>query len=126
MMSKSDQWVIIIVIAMLLLHLVLWTAGYRANKLSLFIAAANLVTGSSLIIYWAVKQLQITQHYIELREVVVLGLEVIVVACAVYEITVSQKSNLVKVVQYIFFGIHFTVLIAALIFLLTFKMNKLM
>ena len=125
-MNKTDQWVIIIVVAILVLHIAVWATGYRINKLSLFIAAVNLLAGFSLIMYWAVKQLRITQHHFELREAVVLGFEVIVVACAMYEITVSQRSNFLKIMQYIFFGIHFTVLIAALIFLLTFKMNKLM
>ncbi|MDN3657925.1 hypothetical protein QWZ08_19890 [Ferruginibacter paludis] len=125
-MSKSDQWVIITVVAILLLHIVVWIIGYRTNKLILFTAAVNLLSGASIIIYWSVRQLMVTQHYIETREVIVLAFEIVVIACAVYTIVAGQKSNLLKVSQYAFFGIHVTVLIAAFIFLLTFKMNKLM
>jgi hypothetical protein len=125
-MNKSDQWVVINVVAMLLLYIAVWLIGYRTHKLNLFTAAVNLLTGSFIIIYWVVKQLRITQHHFELREFMALGLEAILIGCAIYTIIAGQKINWLKVTQYVFFGIHFTILIAALIFLLTFKMNKLM
>ncbi|MDB5279213.1 MAG: hypothetical protein JWR61_4168 [Ferruginibacter sp.] len=125
-MNKTDQWVLIIVVAVIVLHLSVWVFGYRMNKLPFLTAIVNLLAGASVIIYWAVRQLMVTQHYIETRELVVLGFEIIVIACAVYTIVAGQKSILLKVTQYVFFGIHLTVLLAALIFLLTFKMNKLM
>jgi hypothetical protein len=125
-MNKTDQWVLIIIVAVIFLHLSVWVIGYRMNKLHLLTAVINLLAGASIIIYWGVRQLKVTHHYIETREIIVLGFEIIVIACAVYAIVTGQKSNLLKVMQYVFFGIHLTVLIAALIFFLTFKMNKLM
>ena len=124
-MNKTDQWVLITIVAVMLLHISVWVIGYWINKLPLLTAIINLLAGASVIIYWAVRQLMVTQHHIETREVIVLGFEIIVIACAVYTIVAGEKINLLKVVQYAFFGIHIMVLIAAFIFLLAFKMNKL-
>ena len=124
-MIKSDQSVVIIMGLLILLYLSVWVVGYFTGKLFYFMSILNLASAAAIILYWTVRQLKIQQHTIELREIVVLGAELIVIACAVYVIAAGNKFNWLKVVQYIFFTIHFLLLLLALIFMLTFKMNRL-
>ena len=124
-MIKSDQSVVIIMGLLILLYLSVWVVGYFTGKLFYFMSILNLASAAAIILYWTVRQLKIQQHTIELREIVVLGAELIVIACAVYVIAAGNKFNWLKVVQYIFFAIHFLLLLLALIFMLTFKMNRL-
>ena len=124
-MIKSDQSVVIIMGLLILLYLSVWVVGYFTGKLFYFMSILNLASAAAIILYWTVRQLKIQQHTIELREIVVLGAELTVIACAVYVIAAGNKFNWLKVVQYIFFTIHFLLLLLALIFMLTFKMNRL-
>ena len=124
-MIKSDQSVVIIMGLLILLYLSVWAVGYFTGRLFYFMSILNLASAAAIILYWTVRQLKIQQHTIELREIVVLGAELIVIACAVYVIAAGNKFNWLKVVQYIFFAIHFLLLLLALIFMLTFKMNRL-
>ena len=124
-MNKTDQPVVIIMGLLLLLYLSVWAVGYFTGKLPYLIAGLNLATAACIILYWVVRQLKIKQHYFELREMMVLGAELAVIACAVYAITAGSKINWLKIVQYIVFAIHFLVLILGLIFMLTVKFNRL-
>jgi len=124
-MIKLDQSVVIIVGLLILLYLSVWAVGYFTGKLFYFMSILNLASAAAIILYWTVRQLKIQQHTIELREIVVLGAELIVIACALYVIAAGNKFNWLKVVQYIVFAIHFLLLLLALIFMLTFKMNRL-
>jgi hypothetical protein len=69
--------------------------------------------------------MQIKQHTIEPREIIILGFEVIVIGCAAYSFATRQEDGLTKIIQLVFFGIHFAALLLALIFMLTFKLNRL-
>ena len=124
-MIKSDQSVVIIMGLLILLYLSVWAVSYFTGKLFYFMSILNLASAAAIILYWTVRQLKIQQHTIELRDIVVLGAELIVIACAVYVIAAGNKFNWLKVVQYILFAIHFLLLLLALIFMLTFKMNRL-
>ncbi|WP_301921745.1 hypothetical protein [Ferruginibacter sp.] len=125
-MSKSDQLINISVIMSVLIFVSAWIVGLATHKLPVLTTVLNLVVGLSIFIYWLQKQIRINQHIIEGREIVVLGCELIVIACAVYSIVFKQWNGWVKGFQYIFFGIHLSALVLFLIFMLTFKMNKLM
>ena len=124
-MSKSDQWIIITVVVFILIHLSIWVVGFLTNKLSYLTAGLNLVAGLSIIVYWVQKQLRIEQHYVELREIIVLCFELLVIGCTVYSFISRQWDNRIRIAQYIFFGIHLAALLLVLIFMLTFKMNRL-
>ena len=76
--------------------------------------------------YWVIKQLQIQQHHVELREMLVLGIEVLIFFVAVYAIVSGNKYKWMTTMQYILFGIHLLVLVIAVVFMFTFKINKLM
>ena len=125
-MGKSDQWVIITIALLILLHLSILAIGYFTTKLPYLASVLNLAAGISIILYWIIRQIQIEQHTIELREIIVLFFEVVVIGGAVFYMVATQKNNWLKIMQYLFFGMHLLVLIVGLIFMVTFKMNKLM
>ncbi|MFZ1678989.1 MAG: hypothetical protein WBP41_14765 [Saprospiraceae bacterium] len=126
MMSKSDQWVNIILIGTIILYLSIWAIGYKAHKFAYLASIVNIVSGAAILLYWVIRQIQITQHIFELREILVLLFEVVVIACGIFYILSSQRGGGLKILQYLFFGIHLTVLVLGLIFMITFKMNRLM
>ena len=126
LMVKTDQWVIITIILLILVHLSIWAIGHFTHKFAYLAAILNIAAGASVILYWVIRQMQIEQHFIESREIMVLLFEVVVIVLAVMYLLATQKSQGLKVMQAIFFGLHLTVLVLGLVFMLTFKMNKLM
>ncbi len=122
---KSDPWIIAAIVLAILLYLAAWLNGYFTTKRFLLISLTNLITGLSIIIYWAFRQWQIEQHIVEGREVALLIFELAVTGFAIYSLFYHCWSSSLKKVQAIFFGIHLAVLILLLIFMLTFKMNRL-
>ena len=124
-MVKSDQPVIITLAALLFLHTILWIVGYFSDRLSYLFSFLNAATAVMIIVFWSVHEFRIKQHFIEGRELTALGLELLVAAVSIFTILVHPASHSFKITQYIVFGIHFTVLVAGLIFMLTFKITKL-
>ena len=124
-MSKSDQWINLAVVFLIVIHLSVWIIGYKTHKLCSLITWLNLVVGLSVFFYWIQHEISITQHIFEVREMLVLSLEVILIGCALYSLVTHQWNAWLKIIQYFFFGIHLIILISFLIFMLTFKMNKL-
>lgn len=103
-MSKSDQGVIITTGLLILLHLSILTLGYFTAKVAWLAAVMNLAAAVSIILYRAIRQLQIEQHTIEFREIIILLVEVLVMSAAVFYIVTNQRGNWLKVMQYIFLG----------------------
>jgi hypothetical protein len=124
-MSKSDQLVNVTLVLLILLYISTWAIGYFTGKLAYLISSLNLLSSISMILYWAVREMHIKEHTIELREIIVLSFEVVVIGCAIYSVVTKQEDSWIRVIQYIFFGIHFSALMLALIFMLTFKLNRL-
>jgi hypothetical protein len=124
-MPNSNQSVLIILIAIIVLFLTVFIIGYKTNQLDFLIPLLNLVSALTLLLYWLQKQFRITQHYFELREMVVLSLEIVVVACATYSLVSNQNQNWLRIMQYIFYAVHLLCLILFLVFLLIFKMERL-
>lgn len=124
-MSRSDQWVSILIAMLILIHLSVLIIGLIIHKLPVLIPLLNIAVAFSIIIYWIQKQLRIMQHYIDTQEMVILGAEVVVIATAVYFINTAYQHQWVKILQYIFFGIHLAALLLFVVFMLTFKINRL-
>lgn len=124
-MSKSDQWINLAILFLIVIHLSVWLIGYKTHKLCSLITWLNLVAALSIFFYWIQHEISITQHIFEVREMLVLSFEVILIGCALYSLITHQWNTWLKIVQYIFFGIHLVILIGFLIFMLTFKMNRL-
>ncbi len=125
-MSKSEQGVIVIMFLLFFLYLAVWAVGYFTHRLAFFVPVLNIASWATVVGYWLIRQLQIQQHYIETREMVILGLELLILVLAIYTIISGTKLKWIVTAQYIFFSIHLLVLVAALIFMFTFKINKLM
>jgi len=124
-MSKSDQWINLAILFLIVINLSVWLIGYKTHKLCSLITWLNLVAALSIFFYWIQHEISITQHIFEVREMLVLSLEVILIGCAIYSVVTHQWNTWLKIVQYFFFGIHLIILISFLIFMLTFKMNRL-
>ena len=124
-MNKSDQWVNLVIVIFILIYLAVLIIGNFTHKFASLAAMLNMATGASVILYWVIRQLQIQQHYFDNREIMLLFFEAMVIILAAMYIFSVQKNHGVKVMQSIFFGIHFIVLVAGLLFMLTFKMTKL-
>ena len=123
-MNPQDKFITIEVVIFILVHLAIWIIGYSTGKLSHLISFLNLTVAISILAYWIIKQLNIQQHFFETREFIVLFFEVTVAASALYNIVSVSHYKAFTVFQYIVFGIDMTVLIAALIFMLAFKMTR--
>jgi hypothetical protein len=124
-MSKSDRSVIVIMLLLVLLYLAVWATGYFIHQLAFFTADINIIAGIAIIGYWVIRQMQIQQHTIEIREIVVLSFELLVIIAAFYGIASGMKYKWIVMMQYIVFGLHLLVLLLGLIFMFTFKMKKL-
>jgi hypothetical protein len=124
-MSKSDLWINIAIVALIVIHLLVWVIGYKTNKLYSCITWLNLLAGLSVCFYWVQHEIKITQHSFEAREMWVLSLEVALVGGALFSLATHQYNIFLKIIQYLFFGVHLTILIGFLFFMLTFKMNRL-
>lgn len=123
-MSKSDQWVSIIIVVTILIYLSVLTIGLVYHKIS-WLSILNIVTALSIVIYWTQKQFRISQHIFDPLEMAVLCFEVAVIGISVYTILGKQSFNWITIIQKVIFGIHLSVLIIFLVFMLTFKINKL-
>ena len=126
MMSKSDQGVVIIMLLLVLLYLAVWAMGYFTHKLPFYISALNIATAFAMVGYWAIRQLQIQQHYFELREMIGLGIEVVIFIAAIYAIASGNKYKWITTMQYLVFSIHLLLMLLGLVFMFTFKINKMM
>ena len=124
-MNKTDLLVISMVVLIIFIHLSVVFIQFFSNKFLYLMPVINLVAGLIVFIYWTQKQLSIRQHFFDTREIMVLCFEAIVVGCAVYCIVHRQWNNWLKVLQYLFIAIHVSVLLLFLVFMLSFKMNKL-
>lgn len=124
-MSSSDKKNSVAIAIIILIHVTILAIGPTIATRSFLIALLNLIASSSFIIYWTQKQLRITQHFIELREIAVLSFEVIAISFSVYYMFQHQQIQWLNVVNFIVFGTHILVLLLLLVIMLTFKMKKL-
>jgi hypothetical protein len=122
-MSKTDQWVIVTLISLIALHLIILWVGYMTAKMAYLCAGINLAMGFSVILYWVVRPS--AQYSIDTSKMLMVVYEMTVVILAVYFLFSSSKGQGLRLLQYLFFGIHLAVLILGLLFMLTFKMNRL-
>ncbi len=123
-MSITDKWINIIVVAIIVIYIAILVAGFVTHKLLPFTSILNLITGILIVGYWLQKQIHITQHAIDLPEMIVLCFEVAVIATAALVIKNDQTHSGFKIIQYIIFGIHVLASLLFLLFMLFFKINR--
>lgn len=124
-MSKTDSWVNIILITVIAIYIIAWIAGMLNNKLVSYFSVVNAVTAIAILVYWAQKQVNITQHYVETREIFFLGVEVLFAGISIYTFFYSLANHWLKITQYIIFSLHLIAIVLFLIFMLTFKVKRL-
>lgn len=123
-MSRSDQWISVGAALVIVAYLTVLTISLVYNKTSLF-SLVNIVSALSIVSYWVQKQLRISMHVIDPMEIAILCFEVAVIGLGIYFIQSRQSLAWLPIVNKIVFGIHLLCLILFLIFMLTFKMNRL-
>ncbi|MEO6637752.1 MAG: hypothetical protein ABIN25_05720 [Ginsengibacter sp.] len=124
-MINSDQWVITLLVVFIIIHITVWIAGYFAHRLFYLFALLNTAAAIVIIGYWTIHEFSISKPIFERREILVLTLEAMVAAGSIYTIVNHSVANGFKIAQYFIFGVHLTVLAAALIFMLTSKIARL-
>lgn len=124
-MSHSDKRISAAIVVIILIHIAILTISLLIPDLSFLIALINLLVSSSICIYWIQKQLRITQRIFELRESIVLSLEVVVTGCSVYSMFIDTHTVWLTAVNFFIVGIHLLLFLAFFVFMLTFKMKKL-
>jgi len=124
-MSRSDQWVNILLAVLVILYFSILIIGLILHKLPVLIPLLNIAVALLIIVYWIQKQLRIDQHFIEGREMLVLGIEMLVIATAIYFVNTAHRYHWLKIIQFWIFGIHLVLLLLFIVFMLTFKMNRL-
>lgn len=124
-MNKQDQRIIIIVIILILIKSCVLVIGSYFGKLSYVTCIFNMAAGITILVYWIQKQLRISQHIFEGREITLLALETAMAGLAVYSFIVNQYNGWLMGIQYLFFGIHFLALLVFLAYMLLFRMKKL-
>ena len=124
-MSKSDKLVNIVLVIFILIHIAVWIMGSTRHKLINYISFLNAIAGLMMIGYWIQGEMRIVQHYVEMREIIFLGLEGLFVTLSVYSILTGSPVYWLRVVQYSIFGLHLAALLLFLVFMLTFKINRL-
>ena len=124
-MNPSDYWVKAILLFGILIYAIALIGGLITHKLLLYALIINTLSGLVVIVYWIQKQLQITQHIFEAREMIFLGFEAVVVAVAVYSLLSPHVGHWLRVLQYLLFSIQFIFLVGLLLFFLFFKIDKL-
>jgi len=125
-MLTSNQITNTLLIVLIIIHFSVLAVGIKANRTGFYLSMSNLVAGLSVLIYWIQKQLRITQHLFGIIEILMLVFEIIVIASAIYFLVSKKVINSVVIMQYVFFGIHLLALVLLLVFMLTFKMKRLM
>jgi len=123
-MSLSDKRISAVVATVILIHIAIFVTVLFLPTLSYLTAVVNLVIGSSICIYWIQKQLRITQHIFELREIIALTLEVVVIGCSVYSMLLSEQIAWLNSTNLFILIVHLLMFLAFFIFMLTFKMKK--
>jgi hypothetical protein len=116
---------IIISIILILLHVLMLVVGYKTNQLAYFMAILNGLLSLSILVYWIQKQFRMTQHHFEWREINVLGFEMLVAGLAFYALMSKTEYSWLRLLHHVFWVLHFLCLVAFLVFLLTFKMKRL-
>ena len=124
-MNPSDFWFKIIFLSAITLYTIALVAGLINHRFPRYVLIINALSGLIVLIYWTNQQFRITQHYFELREMIFLGYETLTAALAIYSLYSYSVSNWLRVLQNVFFFIQFILLIGLGLFMLLFKMDKL-
>lgn len=122
-MRWSDKQIRVALAVIILVHVAILVAEWISYH-PVLIVSLNLTVSASLLLYWIQKQIRIQQHIIELREVVVLGLETVVAMLSVYSL-IENPVKWLRISHVAFSVTHLLAVSAFFIFMLTFRVKRL-
>lgn len=121
----KDTTVSVAIVFILICHLATIIIGYKAKKTIVSISYLNATFGIGVFIFLLFDTLHIRQHPFEFRELFVLCIEACILIFALYSIIGFHTKTYVKVINHIGFWLHILAAIAMLIFITTFKLDRL-
>lgn len=124
-MSPSNKQVTGLVILCIFLYTATLCLDVFGHIKLRYISFLNFFSFSLILLYWGGKQLRITQHCFELREMIFLSSEVLCGGIAVYSWFAEPPATWLAVLQYVIFAIHFIALVAMFIFMRMFMIKRL-
>jgi hypothetical protein len=125
MMQLSDNIIKTIVIVLILVYTGTLIIQLMSHSSFNFIAWLNVISASAILIFWTSKQLRISQHYYDSREIIFLCIECFFAGITIYSIIVNATNPFFNIMKYVIYGIHLAAMLALLLFMVTFKMNRL-
>ena len=125
-MSNKDHWIVAAVIGFILIYGMVFITGYLNGRLVLFTAITNIITGLAILIYWVQKAIRVQRLIIETREIIVIAAELLVTAVGIVVVLNAFNIKWLRFFNYLVFGVHLLVLLLFLLFMLTFKIKRLM
>lgn len=124
-MKLSDKQIKAIVVCCILVYLLTLFASEFILHTLFYLLFLNALSSASVIFYWVTRQLKITSHHFEMREMVVLALEFVACIFSIYTMFTNPLTTTLIVVSYVIFIIHLLALVGFTIFMMTFKITKL-
>jgi hypothetical protein len=124
-MKLSDKQVKAVVVCCILVYLLTLVASEFILHTMFYFLFLNALSSASVIFYWITRQLKITSHHFERREMVVLALEFVACIFSIYAMFTNRLTATLIVASYSIFTIHLLALVAFMIFMMTFKITKL-
>lgn len=121
----NDTTVSVALVIILICHLATITIGYKIKKPTVSISYLNAIVVIGMFVFWIIDTPHIRQHQFQFRELFVLCLETCVLIFALYAIIGFHTKTYVKVINHIGFWLHILAAIAMLIFMTTFKLDRL-
>ena len=118
----SDIIVSILMIIILSCHITAIIIGYKKQNITLIVSYLNLAIAVSFLFFWGIN---VNQYNIEFVELALMCLEACIIISALFYINKFNTKTMVKVVNYIGFGIHLLVTTGMLYYILTFKFSTL-
>lgn len=119
-MPSIDQIVEAVATLLLLAHAgaFVWAGLLRKGIAS--VLALNLIVSASIVIYWAPHILELLK-YVD-AELAFVGFELFVLGTSLFAV---KSTRVPRTIIWFEFGVHALFVVAALVFMLTFKINRL-
>jgi hypothetical protein len=124
-MSKPDQFVVFILSCFILIQIAISIIGKLTGKFIVLVGISNLIIAFLFTGYWTVRYFQVQVQTFDIWITILLLAEISLILLTAYSMMVHYASHLIRFIQYSFFGFHLLASVSFLVFMLSFKMNRL-
>ncbi|MFB9054136.1 hypothetical protein ACFFVB_13690 [Formosa undariae] len=121
----NDTTVSTLLIIILSCHLATIIIGYKTKEVIKSMSYLNAIFALGLLVFFAINTLKTNRHPFQITEVLALGVEVCILIFAVVAVIGFRNKAYVKVINYMGFWFHLLVSAGMIIFMFTFKMDRL-